>query len=167
MGLLDEARDLFDAALAIDPDHTDARRLCQRVSDELERRRLDQRRQQAIRSAREHLAAKQFAEALAILDEIDREQPEASGVTDLRAEIQHKQAEEGRRLRTEEFNLALARTREAMQAGELELAGPMMDHLVGNFAAEPGAADVLPGLRQRLHALICTKEIAQGPQHHG
>lgn len=163
-GLLTEAQERLQAALAIDPDHTGAIRLYQRVSDELERRRLDQQRQQAMRAAREHLAAKRFAEGLAVLDEIERQQPGAAGVAELRAEIQREQAEEGRRLRAERFNLALARTREAMQAGDLELAGRMVDHLFANFAAEPGAAEVLPGLRRQLNALIDAREIAQYQQ---
>ncbi|SPE34759.1 hypothetical protein SBA6_40044 [Candidatus Sulfopaludibacter sp. SbA6] len=163
-GLLTEAQERLQAALAIDPDHTGAIRLYQRVSDELERRRLDQDRQQAMRAAREHLAAKRFAEGLAVLDEIERRQPGAAGVAELRAEIQHEQAEEGRRLRAERFNLALARSREAMQDGDLELAGRMVDHLFANFAAEPGAAGVLPGLRRQLNALIDAREIAQYQQ---
>jgi serine/threonine-protein kinase len=163
-GLLTEAQERLQEALALDPDHTDAPRLSQRVRDELERRRVDQQRQQAIRTARDHMAAKRFAEALTILDEIERVLPGAAGVPELRAEIQHEQAEEDRRLRAEKFNLALARTREAMQEPDLERAGQMVDHLCANFNDEPGAADVLPGLRARLVALIRAKETTQYQQ---
>ncbi|MGA3073046.1 MAG: protein kinase [Bryobacteraceae bacterium] len=162
-GLLTEAQERLQEALALDPEHTDARRLSQRVRDEIERRRVDQQRQQAIRTARDHMAAKRFAEALAILDEIERTLPGA-GVPELRAEIQQEQAEEDRRLRVEKFNLALARTREAMQEPDLERAGQMVDHLYATFADEPGAADVLPGLRARLAALIRAKETTQYQQ---
>jgi len=163
-GLLTEAQARLQEAIALDPDHTDARRLNQRVSDELERRQLDQVRQQAIRAAGDHRAAKRFAEALAALDAIEREQPGAGGVPELRAEIQHEQAEEDRRLRAEKFNMALARTRDAMQGTDLESAGQMLDHLCANFANEPGAADVLPGLRARLAALVRAKETTQYQQ---
>lgn len=163
-GLLTEARQRLEEALALDPDHTDARRLSQRVGDELERRRNDQQRQQAIRAARDHMAAKRYTEALAILDEIEKVMPGAGGVPELRADIQHELAEEDRRLRAEKFNLALARTREAMQDPDLERASQMVEHLCANFADEPGAADVLPGLRERMAALIRAKETAQTQQ---
>ena len=163
-GLLTEARQRLDEALALDPDHTDARRLSQRLEDEMERRRRDQQRQQAIRAARDHMAAKRFAEALAILDEIEKALPGTGGVPELRADIQHEQAEEDRRVRAEKFNLALARTREAMQQPDLERAGQMVEHLIASFSDEPGAADVLPGLRTRMAALIRAKETAQAQQ---
>ena len=163
-GLLTEAHQRLEEALALDPDHTDAQRLSQRVHDELERRRVDQQVQQAIRSARDHMAAKCFSEALTILDEIETVLPGAGGVPELRADIQQEQAEEERRLRAEKFNEALARTREAMQELDLERAGQMVESLGANFADEPGAADVLPGLRARLAALIRAKETAQSQQ---
>jgi serine/threonine protein kinase len=163
-GLLNEASERLKEALDIDPDHTNARRLYRSVSDRLERRRLEQEREQAMRAARDHLDGKSFPEALAVLDEIERQQPGASDVAKLREEIRDNQAEEGRRLRAERFNLALARTREAMQAGDLERAGPMLDHLIENFAADPGAAEVLPGLRHQFNALIRAREIAQYKQ---
>jgi serine/threonine-protein kinase len=163
-GLLTEAHQRLEEALALDPEHTDAQRLSQRVHDELERRRVEQQVQQAIRTARDHMAAKRFREALTILDEIETVQPGAGGVPELRADIQQEQAEEERRLRAEEFNLALARTREAMQERDLERAGQMVESLGAKFGDEPGAADVLSGLRARLTALIRAKEIAQSQQ---
>src|SRR5262249_22974178 len=124
----------------------------------------EQQVQQAVRTARDHMAAKRFREALTILDEIETVQPGAGGVPELRADIQQEQAEEERRLRAEEFNLALARTREAMQERDLERAGQMVESLGDKFGDEPGAADVLSGLRARLTALIRAKEIAQSQQ---
>jgi hypothetical protein len=150
-------------ALALDPDHTDARRLNQRVRDELERRRVDQQRQQAIRTARDHMAAKRFAEALAILDEIERRcrEPAACRNSARRSSMNRRKRTAACGPKNSTWRL---RTREAMQGPDLERAGQMVDHLYATFADEPGAADVLPGLRARLAALIRAKETAQYQQ---
>jgi hypothetical protein len=159
-GMLDEALRLFESALGIDPDHTEARRLVARVSGELDRRRRHERLQKAMASAREHLTAKRFAAALDIVGDIEREQPDATWLADLRAEIQRAQAEEESRLRAERFELALGQARTALQAGDLERAAPLMDQLFANFAAEPGAAEVLRLLQQQFQAQVRAREIA-------
>ncbi len=160
-GQLSEAMERLKAALEADPQHTEASRLLRRVSDKLEQRRLELAREQALRTALARLAAKEFAPAYAALDELEREQPGAAGTAELRARIDQEQKEEERRRRAERFNLALGRTREAMQAGQLERAREMIDHLFANFASEPGAAEVLPALRERWDTLAQAKEIAE------
>jgi len=163
-GSLDEAHERLEEALSLDREQTDARRLSLRVQEELERRRLDRQCQEAVRGARERLGAGRLAEALAVLDELERQQPGAAGAAELREEILREQAERARRRRAERFNLALTRTREALQAGDLERATPMVDHLFANFPTEPGAQEVFPELRQRLDALVRAREIAQYEQ---
>jgi len=160
----EEADRRLQEALTLDPDHTEAKRLRQRVRDELEKRRQEQQRQQAISAAQDLRAAKRFADALAALAAFEKEFPKASGIAELRAAIQREQSEETRRLRAERFSLALARTREAIQAGDLEHARPMIEHLDANFATEPGAANVLRELHQHLDALARAREIAQYQQ---
>jgi hypothetical protein len=163
-GLFGEAQDRLREALTIDPDHTDAKRLSDRVEKELDRRRLEQLRQRAIRTARDHLEAKRFVEALATLDDIDKDFPGAEGVTELRRAIQEKQEQEAGRIRAERFNLALDRTREALQSGDIERARPMIDHVAEAFSSEGGAGEILRELRERLATLVQAKEIAQYQQ---
>ena len=159
-GRLTEALERLKAAVETDPEHTEASRLLRRVTDKLDQRRRDLEREQAIRSAMVLLAAKSFAEAHAALDALEREQPGAAGVAELRARIDSEKAEDERRRRAERFNLALARTRETMQAGDLERAREMIDHLFAHFADEPGAGELLSGLRDRWQALKSAQEIA-------
>jgi len=158
-GELAEALDRLRTALEIDPDHTEARRLTPRLREQLERRLREQRRQEALQAASSHAAAKRYADAVRALDELEREQPGAAGVAEIRSEIGRQQAEDERRQRAARFNLAVSRTREALEAGELERAGQMLDHLDANFASEPGAAEVLPGLREQWKSLVRGREI--------
>ena len=159
-GQLREALEQLTAALAIDPEHTEALALCPRVRGLVERRERDRRREQAIQTATDRLAAKRFSEALAELAQIEQEQPGAADVAQLRERIEQAQAEHERVRRTERFNLAVTRTRETMLAGELDRAGRMLDHLFANFANEPGAAGVLPALREQLDAQIRAQQLA-------
>ncbi|HEY2015558.1 MAG TPA: protein kinase, partial [Bryobacteraceae bacterium] len=155
-----EAADRLNRALEIDPEHTEANRLIPRINDQLGRRERDQTRQQAMRTASEHLSAKRYSEALAVLNELERRQAGGSGVAEMRSRIELERVEEERRVRAERFQLALSRTRETMQAGELDRAGRMLAHLYANFSGEPGAAEVLPLLRDRLNALLRTRDPA-------
>ncbi|MBZ5625267.1 MAG: protein kinase, partial [Acidobacteriia bacterium] len=157
-GQLTDALERLTAALAIDPDHTEALALSPRMRELVERRERDSRREQALQKAGGHLGAKRYSEALAVLEQIEQEQPGAAEVAQLRERIE--QAKEHERVRrAERFNLAVSRTREAMQAGELERAGQMLDHLLANFAEEPGAAGVLPALREQLNAQMRAQQI--------
>ncbi|HJT86555.1 MAG TPA: protein kinase [Bryobacteraceae bacterium] len=159
-GNMAEAQELLRQALEIVPDHTVAGRLSQHIQAELERRRLQQRRQEAIRAARNHLSEKRYEQALAALEEVEREMPGDGGLSDLRLEIERQKEEEDRRVRAERFHLALTRAREAMQAEDLDRAGPMLDYLEANFGADPGAGEVLPRLREELGSLARAREIA-------
>ena len=159
-GHLTDALERLTAALAIDPDHTEARALYPRVSELVERRQRESRLQQAIQTASDHLSAGRFTEALAALVPIGEEQPGAPEIAQLRAHIEQTWAENERRLRVEKLNLAITRTHEAIQAGELDRAGEMVDYLFVNFSGEPGAADALLALRQHLHTQIRARQIA-------
>ena len=159
-GMLDEALRLFESALVVDPDHTEARRLVARVAGELERRRRHEHMQQALRTAREHLTAKRFGAALDIVRDIEREQPDATWLADLRAEIQHAQAEEERRVREERFERALGQARLAIEADDLERARPLVDQLFAEFSGDPRATEALRTLQQQLQAQVRAREIA-------
>ncbi len=159
-GKLGEAAGRLQEALSLVPDHPDALRLRQRVDDQRARSRLDQQRQQAIRTAQEHRAARRFGEALAILDAVAKDAPDDGSIAELRALIQNEQAEEVRRVRHEKFNLAISRTRETLQAGDIDRARLMLDHLDANFASEPGAPGTLQELRRLLLAQMRDREIA-------
>ena len=158
-GELAEALDRLKTALEIDPDHTEARRLTPRLREHLEKHAREQRRLAALQAASSHAAAKRYADAVAALDELEREQPGAAGAAEVRSEIVRQKAEDDRRQRSARFNLAVSRTHEALEAGELDRASRMLDHLDANFASEPGAAEVLPGLRQQWKALVRDREI--------
>ncbi len=160
-GFLTEAHQKVQEALSIDPANTDAKRLHQRIGDELVRRQLDDRLQEALRSARDHRAARRFADALAVLDDVEREIPGAASIAEMRADIQHEQAEESRRIRSERFNLAITKTREMMDSGDLDRARQMLDHLYANFLSEPAAAELLPALRERLANLVRARDVAE------
>jgi serine/threonine protein kinase len=159
-GRLSEAADQLKEALSLAPDHPDALRLRQRVADESGRRLVDQRRQQAIRTAQEQRTARRFAEAMAILDAAAIEVPDDGSIAELRTLIQDEQAEETHRIRREKLNLAISRTRETLQAGDIDRARQMLDYLDVNFATEPGAAGVLQELRRLLQASMREREIA-------
>ena len=158
-GQVTEALARLKAALAIDPDHPDAMELRPRVQEQMEQQRAE-RQQQAIQTASEHVAAKRFSEALTVLAQFEQEHPGVSEIARLRARIEQSKDEDERRLRTERFNLAVTETQRAMQAGDLDRASQMIDHLFANFAAEPGAADVLPALREQLNAQIRAQHIS-------
>lgn len=158
-GELSKALESLRQALEIDPGHTEARRLHPKMSELLARRRREQK-QDALRVASEHLEKKQFDEAAAALDRLEAEQPGASGIAELRHEIERQRDDEERRRRAERFELALTRTRETMGAGDLERAAQMLAHLSSNFAFEPGALDALPLLRKELDELVRAREIA-------
>ncbi len=165
-GELAEALERLNRALEIDPEHIEARRLSTRVTERLTLHRRDQVRQQAVQAAAGHLAAKRYAEALAALNELDREQPGGAGVAGLRQEIERERAAEERRVRTGRFNLAFARTRETLETGDLERAGQMLAYLSTNFASDPAMAEALSPLRERLDALLRAREMvsaAPGP----
>ena len=152
-GLFAEEQDRLRSAIVIDPEHTEARRMLARARD--------QQRDQAIRAVREHLAGRRFDKALEVLEAGEKQTPDAALWAELRGELLQAQTEEARRQQTERYNLALIRTRETMQAGDLELAGQMLDHLAANFTSEPGADEALGELRGRLQGLIRAREIAQ------
>ena len=158
-GHLVQAQDRLQEALVIDPENTEVRRLSQRVVEELDRLRLEQERQQFVREARAHLNGKRFAQALAVLDGIAKDQQDAPEVLDLRTEILREEAQEKSREQAERFNRALAKVRETMQAGELDRAAEMLDRLATNFAAEPGAAEAVAETRERLHGLLQVREL--------
>jgi tetratricopeptide (TPR) repeat protein len=149
-GKLSEAAGQLNEALSLAPEHPDALRLRQRVADESDRRLVDQRRQEAIRTAQEQRAARRFAQALAILDAAAVEAPDDGTLAELRTLIQNEQSEEPQRIRKEKLNLAISRTRETLQAGDIDRARQMLDYLDANFASEPGASDVLQELRRLL-----------------
>ncbi|HTX33778.1 MAG TPA: protein kinase [Bryobacteraceae bacterium] len=159
-GRLSEAASQLNEALSLAPDHPDALRLRQRMADESERRLVDQRRQQAIRMAQEQRAAKRFAEALEILDAAAKEEPDDGSIAELRTLVQNEQAEETHRIRREKLNLAISRTRETLQAGDIDRARQMLDYLDANFASEPGALGVLQELRRLLQVSMRDREIA-------
>jgi serine/threonine protein kinase len=158
-GLLAEAGDRLQRALEIDPHHTEALRLSQRVQAELERRRAEERRRETIRAVEEQIAAKQFQQASEILDAAEAEQPDPA-FANLRAETQRQQAEEARRKRAERFNMAIARTRETIDAEDFSRAGQMLQHLETNFSSHEGARAILLDLRERLENSVAAKEIA-------
>ncbi len=164
-GLLTEANRCLGQALSINPEHTEAKRLSERIQKDLRQREIEQLRQQAIRTAREHLAALRFAEALAVLNGIEQALPGAEGVAELRQMILEKQQEEASRARAEQFNLALEKTREALQAGDIERTRLLINELAANFASEPGAAAIVRELQQRLDTLIQAREIARYQQN--
>jgi len=164
-GELPEAVGCLDRALQIDPQHAEALRLRPRISQQAERHQRDQVRLQALGNASEHMEAKRYAEALAALDEFERTWPGAPGVAGLRARIEAEKAEEERRVRAERFQLAVFKTRETIQAGDVDLAVQMLAFLDANFADEPAASEVLPLLRRRLDALVRQRDIAACQQH--
>src|SRR5205085_7403792 len=91
---LQDAVDLLQSALQIDPEHSEAGRLHARINEELKRRSVERQLQQAIRTASAHRAAQQYKEALAVLDEIEREQPGRREVAELRLVIEREQRAE-------------------------------------------------------------------------
>ncbi len=159
-GLLSEAENRLEEALKIDPEHTDARRLSVRLRDELERRRREELEKQVERDARALLAARRFADALAALDTSESQLGGVEAFAALREEIEAQEREE-RRIRAERFRLAIAKTDETMQAGDFPLARQMLDHLQTNFGTEPGAGEVLRGLRERLESLVRARDVVQ------
>jgi serine/threonine-protein kinase len=159
-GELEDAVERLDRAIQADPEHTEARRLLPKISEQLARRERDQIRQKALRAASDHLARKQFPEASAALDELEKQDPGMPAIADLRREIERQKAEEERRVRAERFNLAVARTRETMQAGDLDRAGQMLVHLTANFAFEAAGAGPVSLLREQLNALLRGRDIA-------
>jgi len=164
-GELAEAVNCLNRALQIDPQHAEALRLRPRISQQAERHQHDQVRLQALGNASDHMEAKRYAEALVVLDEFERTRPGAPGVADLRARIEAEKAEEERRVRAERFQLAVFKTRETIQAGDVDLAVQMLTFLNANFADEPGASELLPLLRKRLDALVRQRDIAACQQH--
>ena len=160
-GLLADAYDCYQKALEIDPDHTDARRLGHHVSEQLARRRADRQREEAISAAREHAAARRFDQALEVVDQALKELPDDNALAEVREEILQAKAEESRRQRAERLNLGVARTRETLQAGDLDRARQMLDLLDASFASEPGATVLLRDLREQWNTLARAREISQ------
>ncbi|HTS31462.1 MAG TPA: protein kinase [Bryobacteraceae bacterium] len=152
-GLLNETLARLRDALALDPQQEEARRLIPRVEDEINRRQRDRELRQAIRNAGEHLNARRFEDALAVLDEFEKQQPGLREVADLRVEIQERMAAT--------FRQALERTRQVLDVDDLERASLMIDFLFGHFLVVPGANDTLQDLRRQLIAKYRSREIAQ------
>jgi hypothetical protein len=160
---LPEALGRVDEALELYPDHTEAMRLQHRYREELGRRR-DQQREQAARAAQDHRTGKRFGEALQELEEFEKTYPGDAGIAYFRAEIQRERSEEDRRVREERFNLALAKTREEMQKGNMKRARQMLEHLDLNFASHPGAPGALRDLHEQFEALVRAAEVSNYQQ---
>ncbi len=158
-GLLAEALDRLSEALSVDPQHTEAVVMSPRLREQLERREREGQRKRVLEAASGHLEAKRFSEALAILAKAEQENPGAADVAQLRQRVELAKTEEDRRIRTEKFQLGLARTREALEGGELDLARQMIDHLVANFSSERGAAEALPALRDQLATRLRKQQV--------
>src|SRR5262249_41359745 len=105
------------------------------------------------------LEGKQFADALAALAGIPEELLGDRLVSELRARIAEEAALEERRRRFDDFHRALGRARDAVMAGEPE-AGRLLDELSSAFAAEPGAPELIQGLRELGQAQIRARELA-------
>jgi Protein kinase domain len=146
---LPEALGRVEEALELYPPHTEALRLQHRYREELELRR----REQATRASQDLRAAKQFGEALLELESFEKKYPGDAEIASLRAEIEKERAEEEGRVREERLNLAIAKTREEMQKGNLTLARRMLEHLDVNFASHPGAPGPLRDLHEQFEAL--------------
>lgn len=158
-GEISEAADCLNRALEIDPQHTEALRIVPRLRELATRRQRDQIRQQAMRMASDHLAAKRHDQAIAVLDQLEKEQPGGADAADLRRRIEQERGEDERRVRAARFSMALTKTRDTMQKGQLDRARTMLDHLSANFAAEPGASEVLPLLWDRLKSMERSRDI--------
>ncbi|HLK66771.1 MAG TPA: protein kinase [Bryobacteraceae bacterium] len=159
-GQLSEASEALRAALELEPGHAEAERLARRVAEKLRQRDKD-RRQEGIHAASIHFAAKEYSQALSILDAIEQEQPGSRELAEFRALIIREQAAEEQCRRIERFQMALARTRETLQNGDLHRVAEMIAHLQNNFGGEPGAEQALADLREQWNALNVAGQIAR------
>ena len=163
-GRLAEAEDRLRQALALDADHDEGRRLLARVREDLGLQARERQRLRAIELAQEQRAARRFEEALALLEAAERELSGGEGLAELHAQILKEKIAEDRRLRWEQFNLEVAKTREIMNSGDLESTRTMVDRLDASFAKEPGTAEVLRDLHGELDALVRAREIVHYQQ---
>ena len=141
----------LNAALQVDPEHPEAATLVGRLQAELIRRTSEQ----ALQTASALLAQGNYEQAWNAVKDLDSQEAAA-----LRDRIGRERAEAERRKRTEQFNIAVAKIREALDGGELVKAGHLLNYVATQFADEPAAASTVVELQQQLDALSRAQAIA-------
>ena len=160
-GQFEGARERLRAALELDPEHSDARSVYARVEAELDRRGKASAVQDAIRLASGHLARQRYDDALAALKGLEADRTAAVQVDELRARIEREREEAERRRRADQFNVAVARLREALQARELTKANHLLKYISAQFAGEPGTSQLVSELGAQLDALVQAEAISR------
>ena len=163
-GQLEGALQRLKTALEADPEHTDARSVFARVEAELDRRARENALQEAMKLASDHLSEKRYNDALAVLNDLQADQTAAVRVAELRARIEREKEDAERRRRADQFNVAVASVREALQARELTKAHHVLKFIATQFAGEPATAQLLPQLQARLDALVRAEAISRYSQ---
>jgi tetratricopeptide (TPR) repeat protein len=157
-GQTSDAEERLKSALLLDPQHTDARVLVSRMEVEAERRRVEEM-ERAITESQTLLEQGRYAEALAALPDVESG-PERERVAQLRLEIEGRQAEYERLLRSQRFLGGVAKVRETLQQNDLAKATEQLEYLEQHFAEEANAPELLRELRDQLEAQLQSAAIA-------
>ena len=163
-GQLEGAWERLKTALQLDPEHTDARSVITRVEAELDRRTKESTVQDAMKRASELLAEKKFDAALSVLANLEADQTASARVNELRARIEREKEDADRRRRADQFNVAVSRLREALQARELTKASHLLRFISSQLAGEPGASHLVAEFEAQLDALVRAEAVSRYTQ---
>lgn len=151
-GNLTEAFEQITGALEADAGNPEALLLRDNIGQQIESRNRQRRLHAALQRAEELRAGGEFDAALAVLAEVEAEQPGSLLIAGVRTQIEHEQSEAERRRRAEDHHAVMNDIHAAMRAGRISDARSLLEQAERRFPGDTAITDLLADVTAQIES---------------